>query len=142
MLSNLLIKEIKDDILRVTREILEHIQVIYKEEKIGGSEYNEFCVVINNLTLYLCQEVDKLSEVEMEVSVMVKTFYDPTIDQNATLRTKRGDILELLEEVGSISVEAKKLVEKEEDLEVLRRWLKIAARVNSIDEFINKATLN
>ena len=77
---------------------------------------------------------------------MIKTFYDPEVEkrgiQIGKLNTKREDILELLEDVGSISDSTKKLVEKEEDLEVLKKWLKIAARVNSIDEFVNKATLN
>ena len=143
---DLLIKEIKGDILKVTKEILEHIEVIYKEKKIDTSEYNEFGVVITNLTLYLCQEVDKLSYVDEEVNEMIKTFYDPEVEkrgiQIGKLNTKREDILELLEDVGSISDSTKKLVEKEEDLEVLKKWHKIAARANSIDEFINKATLN
>ena len=80
---DLLIKEIKDDIFRVTRDILEHIEIIYKEEKIEVAEFNEFAVVIANLTIYLCQEVDKLSEVEEEVVNMVKTFYDPAVEQKA-----------------------------------------------------------
>lgn len=33
----LLINEIKDDILNATREILEHIDVIYEEDKIDDS---------------------------------------------------------------------------------------------------------
>ena len=73
---------------------------------------------------------------------MIKTFYDPEVEKRGIKIGKREAILELLEDVGSISDSTKKLVEKEEDLEVLKKWLKIAARVNSIDEFVNKATLN
>ena len=57
---SLLIKEIRDDILKVSKEILEHIDIIYTENKIDTCEYNEFALVIANLTLYLCQEVENL----------------------------------------------------------------------------------
>jgi hypothetical protein len=76
------------------------------------------------------------------VDEMIKTFYDPKVEERGRLNAKREDILELLEDVGIISSDLKKLVENEEDVEVLKRWLKIAARVNTIDEFLNKATLN
>ena len=52
-----MIKEIRDDILKVTREILEYIEIIYKEKKIEDTEFNEFGVIIANLTAYLSQEV-------------------------------------------------------------------------------------
>jgi hypothetical protein len=81
---------------------------------------------------------------------MVKTFYDPKVeergmrkgDQNATLRTKREDILELLEDVGNISDDVKALVESEEDFDILKKWHKIAARVGSIDEFMDKVRIH
>ncbi|HEY5561584.1 MAG TPA: hypothetical protein VIK72_07465 [Clostridiaceae bacterium] len=139
---DLLINGIKDDIFKVTKEILEHINIIYKERTIEVSEYNEFGVVITNLILYLCQEVDKLSHVDEEVRDMIKTLYDPKVELRGTLNAKREDIFNLLEDLGSIPDDAKKLVEKEEDLLVLKKWLKIAAKVNSFDEFVNRATLN
>jgi hypothetical protein len=134
---SILIKEIRDDILKVSKEILEHIDVIYTENKISDSEYNEFAVVIANLTMYLCQEVDKLEDVEEAVSKMVKTFYDPKI----VLKTKREDILELLDDVGNISEDIKNLVQKEENLDMLKKWHKMAAKAQSIDEFRNKLGL-
>jgi hypothetical protein len=141
-----LIKEIKDDILKVTREILEYVEIIYKEKKIEDTEFNEFGVIIANLTAYLSQEVDKLSDVNEEVEKMVKTFYDPKVAeksaQMATLRTKREAIFELLEDVGNISDEVKALIEKEEDFDILKRWLKIAAKVGSMDEFMDKVRVH
>jgi hypothetical protein len=78
---DVLITEVKDDILRVSKEILEHIEIVYKENKIDDSEFNEFGVVIANLTQYLCQEIDKLDHVKEEVGEMIKTFYDPKVEQ-------------------------------------------------------------
>jgi hypothetical protein len=90
--------------------------------------------------------IDKLSDVNEEVEKMVKTFYDPKVAeksaQMATLRTKREAIFELLEDVGNISDEVKALVEKEEDFDILKKWHKIAARVGSIDEFMDKVRVH
>jgi hypothetical protein len=58
------------------------------------------------------------------------------------LSAKREDILELLEDVGNVSEDVKILIDNEEDLEILKRWLKLAAKVGSISEFMNKAKLN
>lgn len=95
--------------------------------------------MITNLAQYLVQEVDKLSHISEEVRILVKTFYDPKVALNSRLNTKREDILELLEDVGNISDDVRLLVENEEDLEILRKWLKLAAKVGSINEFIDKA---
>jgi glycyl-tRNA synthetase beta subunit len=94
----------------------------------------------------LSQEVEKLSDVNEEVERMVKTLYDPKVEERgmrkATLRTKREDILALLEDIGNISDEVKALVEKEDNLDMLKKWLKLAARVGSIDEFMDKVRLH
>jgi hypothetical protein len=139
---SLLIKEIRDDILKVTKEILEHIEIIYKENKIDTSEYNEFAVVIGNLTLYLCQEVEKLESIKEEVSNLFKTFYDPEVEKRGILKAKREDIFELLDDIGTISEDIKTLVQKEEDFEKLKKWLKVAARAQSIEEFKSKIAIH
>jgi DNA-binding ferritin-like protein len=151
---SVLIKEIRDDILKVIKEILEHIELIYSEQKIDSSEYNEFGVVISNLTMYLFQEVDRLEDIEEEVNIMVKTFYDPKVEERGRklgeekgektgiLKTKREDVLELLDDIGTISEDIKALVQKEEDLDKLKKWLKLAARAQSIEDFKNKVGLN
>jgi DNA repair exonuclease SbcCD ATPase subunit len=143
---SMLLKEIKNDILKVSKEILEHIDIINNENKITTSEYNEFAVVIANLTMYLCQEVDKLESVEEEVTTLVKTFYDPEVEKRGEargiLRSKREDILDLLDDIGTTSEDIKNLVQKEEDLEKLKKWHKLAARAQSIEDFKNKVGLN
>ena len=143
---SVLIKEIRDDILKVSKEILEHIDIIYKENKIETSEYNDFCVVIGNLTLYLCQEVDKLNSIKEEVNTLFKTFYDPEVEKRGELigmlKNQREVILELLEDVGIISDDIKSLVQTETNLEVLKKWQRMAARAESILDFKNKAGLH
>lgn len=53
----------------------------------------------------------------------------------ATVKTKAEDILELLEDYGEIPPSLKKTVLEQDNLNVLSKWLKLAARANSISNF-------
>ena len=46
-------------------------------------------------------------------------------------------ILELLADKGSISEKAEEKIKEETDLDVLKKWLKQAARVSSVEEFVS-----
>ena len=81
---------------------MEHIEIIYKDEKIEVAEFNEFAVVIANLTIYLCQEIDKLSEVEEVVTNMVKTFYDPEVEKRGEKRAIEKVAINMLKKGKSI----------------------------------------
>ena len=48
---------------------------------------------------------------------------------------KAEDILELLEDIGEPSETLRNYIMKQNDLVVLRRWLKMAAKADSITEF-------
>ncbi|MDD3404274.1 MAG: hypothetical protein PHQ72_13140 [Hespellia sp.] len=51
---------------------------------------------------------------------------------------KAEDILELLEEYGEIPEALINTIKVQKDLEILKRWHKMAARVNSVQEFEDK----
>ena len=51
---------------------------------------------------------------------------------------KAESILELLEELGEVPEELRDRVKKEVDLVVLKNWLRIAAKVESIEDFVEK----
>ena len=55
--------------------------------------------------------------------------------EEAAQKTKVMDILELLEEYGEVPDNLCKKIEVETDIETLKKWLKLAARVDSIEEF-------
>lgn len=48
---------------------------------------------------------------------------------------KAEDILELLEELGEVSEEARQNILSETNLEILKKWHKIAAKAESIEQF-------
>lgn len=48
---------------------------------------------------------------------------------------KAGDILDLLQELGTVTEDLQKRIRDEKDIDTLQRWLKLAARASSITEF-------
>ena len=52
------------------------------------------------------------------------------------------DIMDLLEEIGETSSALEKLIMEQTDLEVLRRWHKLAAKAESIEAFEKAAGLS
>ena len=51
------------------------------------------------------------------------------------MRGKQEDILELLQEYGSVPEGLQEKIQGETDTEILRKWHKLAARVSDIEEF-------
>lgn len=51
---------------------------------------------------------------------------------------KAEDILELLEDLGTVPQELKKIILEQSNLDILRRWLKLAAKAETIEEFKEK----
>lgn len=49
---------------------------------------------------------------------------------------KAESTIELLEEVGNVSIDLKEKIMSQKDMDVLTRWLKLSAKVSSIEEFV------
>ena len=56
-------------------------------------------------------------------------------NERGTANGKAEDIIELLNDVGKVSEELSNVIYGQKDLEVLKKWLKLAARAESIDAF-------
>ena len=57
--------------------------------------------------------------------------------EEGIIHGKQQCILEFLEEMNTVSEEVCEIIESQNDIEILSEWLKISARVRSIEEFIN-----
>lgn len=91
--------------------------------------------------LHDCISKVKISpEVRMEYMKWDAMIYYERRDakNEGKIEGKIEAILELLEEFGEVSNELKELIFKETDLEKIKNWLKLAAKVNSIEEFQEK----
>ena len=51
---------------------------------------------------------------------------------------KADDVLELLSDIGNIPEDLKMLVMEERNLETLNKWLRLAAKSDSIEQFVEK----
>ena len=49
---------------------------------------------------------------------------------------RREDILENLSEIFTVTEEIKKIVNEMEDVDILKKWLRISIRVNSLEKFL------
>lgn len=156
--KEIMLQELHENLLEVADNSVRAIDKAYENGKIDLGTYNEMIKVLSNINAYLVDIYKLPEEYEEEVKVLVKTFYDPKVEergiekgikigeqtgeQRAALRTKREDIIELLEDIGNVSNEIKELIEKEENFDVLKKWLKIAAKAGSIDEFMDRVRVH
>lgn len=102
---------------------------------------------INNVTDEVTQKLhDCISKVKVSPEVRMEymkwdamIYYERRDAKNeGKIEGKIEDIFELLEELGELPEELKERVLKETDMEKIKRWLKLAAKVNSIEEFVEK----
>ena len=91
--------------------------------------------------LHDCISKVKVSpEVRMEYMKWDAMIYYERRDakNEGKIEGKIESVLELLSELGAISNDLREEIAKETDLEKIKNWLKLAARVNSIEEFREK----
>ena len=48
---------------------------------------------------------------------------------------KQNDIIELLDDIGEVSETLKAKIRKEENRDILKKWLKLAAKAETVEEF-------
>ena len=58
--------------------------------------------------------------------------------EEGAILARREDILENLSELAALTEEVVEMVNKEHNIEILKKWLKISILSDSVDEFINK----
>lgn len=106
---------------------------------------------INNVTdeatqkLHECiSKVKVLPEVRSSYMTLEEKIFYERLEakdegrEEGKIEGKMESIFELLEEIGVVSDELRESVSKENDLDKIRKWLKLAAKVESIEEFVEK----
>ena len=79
-----------------------------------------------------------------EKKMFIDDMIDEAIEKGKTEGKAEGkaeDILDLLEEYGTVHDKLKTEILKQRDLQVLKSWLKLAAQVKNIDEFVKQTHL-
>lgn len=79
------------------------------------------------------ERIKRSSDVRREF--MALYLHDEDIRREGISQGVRESIYELLQDLGEVPEDVKECIEKEKQTEVLNRWLKLAAKSESIDEF-------
>lgn len=76
---------------------------------------------------------DHIAEIETaEIRGMEKGM------EKGAVLSRREDIIDNLNELEPVTNEIAEIINNEDDIEILKKWLKISARVDSLNEFIRK----
>ncbi len=65
----------------IIRETLKYIDKAYNHDKINIEDYNEMTIIMENINSYFLDMYGKYENIDEEVRVMVKSFYDPKVEE-------------------------------------------------------------
>jgi antitoxin component HigA of HigAB toxin-antitoxin module len=137
-----LINEEFKKLLENIRSTIEILKELNEEQEIYVSDLEKILRVLTNITDYLYNKYGKYTQVGKEVYNMVTTLYNPAIENKGRMEGRvEGKIefvLDLLADYGKIDLDLEKRIKSETNISVVNKWVKLAARVNSIDEFAQK----
>ena len=127
----------------VLKEYTEFIDKVREFELAGCSKPIEsaidWCVGHHILEQFLqSRKPEVLKAMTLDMTFEHREVY---IKAEAKAEGKAEDIIELLLDYGSIPNEILLRINEEKNLDVLSRWLKLASRSNSLEEFISKMDL-
>jgi hypothetical protein len=93
------------------------------------------CVVMyNNENFPITSESKRIyRETEGGQKLMCEIMERIVMDER--IQGKQEDIIELLEDCGSVSDALEKAITYQTDIPTLKKWIKIAAKVSTIEEF-------
>lgn len=139
--------------MKVFKSCLQHIfsmikynsdkKKLYEYIKVNQEEIRKMDHVEQMAALVLLGEqkrLQKLMDANAEWEGDVCKAIDDLIEdgrQEGRAEGRAESILELLGELGSIPAELVMKIRKEENVEILREWLKLAARADNIQQFIS-----
>ena len=111
-----------------------------RPELISLLQYMKETDIRNPEILVRDARIERLDEIVTEVKESEEweevhmSIYSQGIEQGL-VRARQEDILDLLLDYGSVTDELQQKITNENDAEILRKWLKLASRANSIEEF-------
>ena len=132
----------------VLAEYSQFVEVVRKHQKSGEEQALqnavEECIKRGILSEYLrkkgSEAVNMLIaeyDYDMDIKVQREEAKEEGIEQGKKLG-KQNDIIELLDDIGEVSEALKAKIRKEENRDILKKWLKLAAKSETIEEFEKK----
>lgn len=141
-----------DELLQRCKPLSEYMELInrIRDNQESGMDINtainmavDSCIRDGIMSEFLIKhkaEVISVCLTEFDEKVFVKGIREEGYEEGLSEGLKKG-IFDLLEDYGKIPENLRTEIMKQTDLEALRKWLKIAARVETMEEFEEKAGL-
>lgn len=137
--SNAELIEKKDELslIMLVNKLLYRLNVPRKEVEnfTDQIERREFAMLFDSFEAYDVQETRRISKAE---GIAIGREEGKT--EGITIG-KAEDILELLSDIGTIPEVLQKRIQEETDLDTLKKWLKIAAKAECMEDFRKKAEI-
>ena len=83
-----------DELKILIEKTLNAIDKAYEDDKIEITDYNEMNIVLENLNSYFLNMYGKYGDFEGEMNDMVKTFYDPRVEERGKIKGRLEGKLE------------------------------------------------
>lgn len=131
------------------------IRIFYNTHGTNNDEVNSELVELLHYIEHTTEEVsrncksERIKEMQRHIEAIksseeigvkyMQAWEEKIYDRNEGKQEGKAEaVLELLEDLGTVPQELKKIILEQSDLDVLRRWLKIAAKAETIEEFKEK----
>lgn len=131
------------------------IRIFYNTHGINDDEINPELVELLHYIEHTTEEVsrncksERIKEMQKHIEAIksseeigvkyMQAWEEKIYDRNEGKQEGKAEaVLELLEDLGTVPQELKKIILEQSDLDVLRRWLKLAAKAETIEEFKEK----
>ena len=114
------------------KEFIEYLRNSKECSKMDDESWDVLGKVTNSPKMI--NQFKNKAEEEGNMCRALEEFYDDGVAEGIT-KGKASAVIELLSEAGEVSKELSDKIYEQKDLEVLKKWLKLAARAESISDF-------
>lgn len=143
------IKALSSIAKNLATKLANELRDLFKTNEILGEDFHKMLLAIQNLIEYLNRNYFNDDRIEKEVTTMTKTLYDPEVEQKGIekgreegiLISKRDDIIENLNELGTVSESIIAMINNQNDVFILKKWLKFVMKSETVEEFIKSINL-
>ena len=129
----------------VSQELMHFLQYVEKSTETTVQEGNDTSIKLLHQKVKALKQRRELEVNYMRFEELLQDKWRDGMKQGMAEGIAKGkadgkgeSILELLQDLGEVPEDLKKQIESQTDMETLSRWLKLAARSASIEEFMSK----
>ncbi len=120
--------------ISLAEELMNYDKVKNNEQIKALVDFLEYLFLIENPELENKYEEYKKSNggvFKMSIDEIRKIHYT----EKGKLESKKEDIIEILSDIGTVPDNMKKAIYAQDNIEILKQWIKLAAKCKSVDEF-------